>query len=100
MFKPSMSIPSCYKNVKMLIFYRGVILEDWGHVDLKLDEFMKKNNISRSSLSRNAQIHYNQLLKYCKNDMQKVDLNILARICKTINCEIGEIIEYIPPDDN
>ena len=32
--------------------------------------------------------------------MQKVDLNILARICKTINCEIGEIIEYIPPDDN
>ena len=75
-------------------------MEDWGHVDLKLDEFMKKNNISRSSLSRNAQIHYNQLLKYCKNDMQKVDLNILARICKTINCEIGEIIQYTPPSDN
>ena len=75
-------------------------MEDWGHVDLKLDEFMKKNNISRSSLSRNAQIHYNQLLKYCRNNMQKVDLNILARICKTINCEIGEIIQYTPPDDN
>ena len=75
-------------------------MEDWGHVDLKLDEFMKKNNVSRSSLSRNAQIHYNQLLKYCRNDMQKVDLNILARICKTINCEIGEIIQYTPPDDN
>lgn len=75
-------------------------MEDWGHVDLKLDEFMKKNNISRSTLSRNAQIHYNQLLKYCRNDMQKVDLNILARICKTINCEIGEIIKYTPPDDN
>ena len=95
-----MSTPSCYENIKMLIFYRGVSMEDWGHVDLKLDEFMKKNNISRSSLSRNAQIHYNQLLKYCRNDMQKVDLNILARICKTINCEIGEIIEYTPPDDN
>lgn len=75
-------------------------MEEWGHVDLKLDEFMKKNNISRSSLSRNAQIHYNQLLKYCRNDMQKVDLNILARICKTINCEIGEIIEYTPPTEN
>ena len=75
-------------------------MENWGHVDLKLDEFMKKNNISRSSLSRNAEIHYNQLLKYCKNDMQKVDLNILARICKTINCEIGEILKYTPPEDN
>lgn len=75
-------------------------MENWGHVDLRLDEFMKKNNISRSSLSRNAEIHYNQLLKYCKNDMQKVDLNILARICKTINCEIGEILKYTPPDNN
>ena len=70
--------------------------EEWGKVDLRLDEYLKKHNISRSSLSRNAQIHYKQLLKYCNNDMQKVDLNILARICKIANCEIGEIIEYTP----
>ncbi len=72
--------------------------EEWGKVDLKLDEFLKSHNISRSSLSRNGQIHYKQLLKYCKNDMQKVDLNLLARICKTVNCEIGEIIQYTPPN--
>ena len=72
--------------------------EEWGKVDLKLDEFLKSHNISRSSLSRNGRIHYKQLLKYCKNDMQKVDLNLLARICKTVNCEIGEIIQYTPPN--
>ena len=71
--------------------------EEWGKVDLKLDEYLKKHHISGSSLSRNGQIHYKQLLKYCNNDMQKVDLNLLARICKTINCEIGEIIQYTPP---
>lgn len=31
--------------------------------------------------------------------MQKVDLNLLAKICKTIDCEIGDIIEYLPPND-
>ena len=72
-------------------------LDEWGKVDLKLDEFLKEHHISRSSLSRNGQIHYKQLLKYCNNDMQKVDLNLLARICKTINCEISDIIEYCPP---
>ena len=46
MFTHSMSIPSCHKSIKMLIFCRGDIIEDWGHVDLKLDEFMKKNNNS------------------------------------------------------
>lgn len=73
---------------------------EWGEVNLKLDEFLKEHKISRSSLSRNGQIHYKQLLKYCNNDMQKVDLNLLARICKTIQCEIGDIIEYIPPKEN
>ena len=33
-------------------------MEDWGEVNLQLDEFMKAHKISRSSLSRNAQIHY------------------------------------------
>ena len=70
--------------------------QEWGKIDLHLDEYMKNHKISRSSLSRNAQIHYNQLLKYCKNEMQKIDLNLLARICKTINCEIGDIITYTP----
>jgi putative transcriptional regulator len=71
-------------------------VDDWGRVNLKLDQFLKEHNISRSSLSRNAQIHYKQLLKYCNNDMTKVDLNILARICKTINCTISDILEYEP----
>ena len=75
-------------------------MNEWGSVDLKLDNFLKKNNISRSSLSRNGQIYYKQLLKYCNNDMQKVDLNLLARICKTLNCEIGDIITYNPPKAN
>lgn len=74
------------------------IAEEWGEVNLKLDEFLKAHHISRSSLSRNGQIHYKQLLKYCNNDMKKVDLSLLARICKTINCEISDIIEYSPPE--
>ena len=72
-------------------------LDECGKVDLKLDEFLKTHHLSRSSLSKNGQIHYKQLLKYCNNDMQKVDLNLLARISKTINCEISDIIEYSPP---
>ena len=73
------------------------MIEDWGKVNLTLDEFLKKHNISRSSLSRNAMIHYKQLLKYCKNDMQKIDLQLLARICKTLNCNINDIVSYTPP---
>lgn len=97
MHKHTRFLPNCYKPFFVVIFNLGEFMEDWGEVNLSLDEFLKEHQISRSSLSRNAQIHYSQLLKYCRNDMQKVDLNILARICKTINCEIGDIIKYTPP---
>lgn len=96
---PSMLSHSCHNSFFVLRFFRGEHMEEWGQVNLRLDEFLKSHNISRSSLSRNAQIHYGQLLKYCRNDMQKVDLNLLARICKTIDCEIGDIIEYLPPQN-
>ena len=70
---------------------------EWGKVDLILDDYMKENGYSRSSLSRNSIIHYAQLLKYCENEMQKVDLNLLARICKALNCGVGDILKYTPP---
>ena len=70
---------------------------EWGKVDLILDNYMKENKISRSSLSRNSIIHYAQLLRYCNNEMQKVDLNLLARMCKAMNCEISDILKYNPP---
>ncbi len=99
---PTRLLSNCLAPLNLIIFNIEVlsIMNEWGSVDLKLDNFLKENNISRSSLSRNGQIYYKQLLKYCNNDMQKVDLNLLARICKTLNCEIGDIITYNPPKAN
>ena len=31
---------------------------------------------------------------------QEVTLQVLERICKTLNCDFGEIIEYIPEENN
>ena len=72
-------------------------MEDYGKVDLVLDEYIIEHKVSRTSLSRKADVHYGQLLRYLENKMQKVDLNILSRICKTLNCQVGDIIKYTPP---
>lgn len=37
-----------------------------GKIVIKLDEYLKKNKISRSSLARNGGLRYDTILSYCK----------------------------------
>ena len=56
-------------------------MAEYGKVNIMLDEYLKEHHISRSSLVRNTGLQYGQILKYCRNAMQKMDLNVLAKLC-------------------
>ena len=68
-------------------------MKDFGRVDVVLDEYLKKNKISRSSLTRKAELQYSQILRYCRNDVQKLDLDILAKLCTVLDCNIEDILD-------
>lgn len=68
-------------------------MKDFGRVDVRLDEYLKQHKISRSSLTRNTELQYSQILRYCKNDVQKLDLTILAKLCTVLNCDIEDILK-------
>ena len=70
-------------------------MDDIGQIVLKVDKLLKQHNMSKSKLAREAKIQYKQAKSYCDNEMQKVDLTVLARICHTFNCSISNILEYI-----
>ena len=64
----------------------------FGRVDVVLDDYLKKHKISRSSLTRNTELQYSQILRYCKNDVQKMDLSILAKLCTVLDCNIDDLL--------
>lgn len=68
-------------------------MKDFGRVDMVLDEYLKKHNVSRTSLTRKTELQYSQILKYCKNEIQKVDLNILAKLCTVLDCKIEDLLK-------
>lgn len=71
---------------------------DWGTVHFKLDEYVRKNKISKSHLAKLADMQYKQLQLYYKNEIQRPDLFVLARICYVLECQISDIMEYTPPE--
>lgn len=42
---------------------------DYGHFDIVLADFLKKNSISKNQLSEKANLQRTQLNSYCKNNL-------------------------------
>lgn len=70
---------------------------DWGHFDIELSKYLETHKISKNKLAAAANLQRTQLISYCRNEIQRPDLGVLARICCSLNCELGDIIKYQPP---
>lgn len=73
---------------------------DYGQIRLKLQEIMNEQNISINKLAFRAEMQRTQLKSYIKNDVQRIDISVLARLCFALECSLSDLIEYIPPDNN
>lgn len=70
---------------------------DYGYIKIKLAELMKEQNISINKLAFRAEMQRTQLKSYLNGDMQRIDLAVLARLCYALECDLSDLIEYIPP---
>ena len=74
-------------------------MKDKGHIVIHLEELLHQANMSKLQFSYKAEIVPNQVTSYCKNKMKRLDINILTRMCGVLGCSIGDLIEYIPPEN-
>lgn len=71
---------------------------DYGYFRLELEKYLKDNNISKYQLRKDANLQPTQLLTYCRNEVQRLDLAVMARICHALNCSLSDIVKYVPPE--
>ena len=70
---------------------------EYGNIRIKLDEIMHEKNISMNQLSFRAEMQRTQLRNYRDNKIQRLDIDILKRICYVLECDLHDLIEYTPP---
>lgn len=69
-------------------------LKNYGKVEFNIRKIMKEKNITRNRLSVLTGATYNVINRYYNNDITRLDLDVLARICYVLDCQISDIIEY------
>ncbi len=60
----------------------------------KLWKLLIDKNMNKTDLRKKISSTPSTIAKLSKNE--NVSLEILGRICKELNCNIGDIIDYIP----
>lgn len=70
---------------------------DYGQINLKLKDIMVSQGISINKLAFRSEMQRTQLKAYLDGTIQRVDLNVLCRLCYALDCDLFDILEYIPP---
>ncbi len=66
-----------------------------GKIIFKLDEMMAKRKISLGSLAEEVSITNVNLSKIKNNHVTAVRFSTLAALCEALDCQVGDLIEYI-----
>ncbi|WP_417043600.1 helix-turn-helix domain-containing protein [Dysosmobacter sp.] len=74
-------------------------MEKFGSVRIQLNDLIQKSGISKNKLCQRAEMQRTQLNNYCNNSISRLDIDVLARICTVLQCEMGDLLKFIPPED-
>ena len=66
----------------------------FGEVSCILKKEMDRQNISISKMSRLAKLKYDVVKRYYIGDLYHVDLEILAKFCYVLECNLSDILVY------
>ena len=64
----------------------------------KLWKVLIDKEMSKADLRRKADISSNTMTRMRKNE--PVTLDLLSRICKELNVDFGDIVSYVPDEEN
>lgn len=77
-----------------------MLIKDYGQININLKKLMDERNITRNFLARAINTRFEVIDKWYHNRVEKIDADILARICFVLKCNVSDIIEYTEKSHN
>ena len=75
-------------------------MKEYGHIEIHLKELMEERGVTRNALARATNTRFEVINKWYHGHVEKIDADVLARICYILECIPGDIILYTVSDEN
>lgn len=70
--------------------------QERGTIEIHLKELLEEAGLSKNKFCQRAELQRAQLNGYLNNTITRLDVDVLVRICDTLNCSISDLLEYKP----
>ena len=65
-----------------------------GKIIICLEEKLKEKGLSKNKFAQKAEMQRTQLNRYMKNEVALISVDVLARICSVLECDVSDILKY------
>ena len=69
-------------------------INDYGYIEINIKEIMDSRRITRSALARKIGTRFEVINKWYSGNVEKIDADVLARLCFILDCTPADIIIY------
>lgn len=73
-------------------------VKEYGNIKICLKELLDEKKITRNYLAKRVDTQFEVIDKWYKGNVERLDLDLLARVCYVLGCEPADIIKYDKKD--
>lgn len=65
-----------------------------GHLHIRINELLEERGLSKNTICKDLDLPRGNFNRYCRDDFQRIDANLLCRLCDYFACDIADLLEY------
>ncbi len=79
----------------MMSDFKSVLqTKNYGKINIKLKTVMNSKGMNKNRLSVLTGVKFDTIQKYYNGDVYRIDVDVLAKFCYALNCDVNDIVEY------
>lgn len=63
------------------------------YIHIRINELLEERGISKNRICKDLDIPRANFNRYCRDEFQRIDANLILKLCKYLNCGIADLLE-------
>ena len=64
-------------------------------VHLRIKELLREKQVSKNQICKDLELPRGNFNRYCRDDFQRIDANLILKLCMYFDCSVAELIEIV-----